>query len=181
MNGGTAFAHGTWDDARAMIGEEIGRLEGADPVSLADIRRTLEAVGLDCPIHYDESAAREAGYETVVAPVSMLRPAAMPAYWSPGDPPRGEEVMTTPLPAAAVPGIGDTMVAVSVKTEYLLPVHPGDRISAVATLESVTEKSARVGDGAFLVVLTTYSNETGANVALERTTLFRYAPKGGEE
>src|SRR5215208_3267448 len=73
---------GSWDEAQAMVGQVIGRSHGPDPVSAADIRRKLEAIGFDCPLHYDEATAREHGYRTMVAPVSMTRAWSLPAYWS---------------------------------------------------------------------------------------------------
>jgi acyl dehydratase len=172
------LAAGTWDQAEALVGSTVSVQSGADAVSAADIRRKLEVIGWDCPLHYDEECARRHGYNTIVSLVSMARVWAMPAYWSPGEPTLGVEPMSTPIPAAGVPGEGDTMIATGVRTEHLAPIYPGDRICATAVLRSVTRKSTSVGPGAFLVVETTYSNQRGETVSIETVTLLRFQQQG---
>jgi acyl dehydratase len=179
MSASNTLTVGTWEQAEAMVGQTIAHFEGADAVTAADIRRKLEVIGWECPIHTDKAAAREQGYDTIVSPISMTRVWAMPAYWTPGQPRITDEAMTTPIAATSVPGEGDTMIATRVRTEHLQPVHPGDRISATAVLKSVTRKTTRVGKGAFIDVETTYRNQRGEAVAVETVSLFRYA--GGEE
>jgi acyl dehydratase len=175
------LAPGTWDHAEAMVGSTIATQSGADAVSAGDIRRKLEVIGWDCPLHYDEACARRHGYDTIVSPVSMARVWAMPAYWSPGEPMLGVEPLSTPIPAAGVPGEGDTMIATGVRTEHLAPIYPGDRISAAAVLRSVTRKHTRLGPGAFLVVETTYSNQHGEAVSIETVTLLRFQQQSEAE
>lgn len=157
-----------------MVGTTISAWTGVDRVTAGDIRRQLEVIGFDCPLHYDEIAARDHGHDTIVAPVSMSRIWAMPAYWSPGDAPLGTTPMSTPIAATKVPGEGDTMIATNVRMEYETPVHPGDLVSGTAILKSVTRKNTRLGPGAFLVVETTYANQHGDTVAVETVTLLRY-------
>lgn len=180
VSGPVTLARGTWADAEALIGKVIARTEGVDCVTAADIRRRLEALCWDEPLHYDDDLARRHGYRAAVSPVTMARAWAMPAYWSPGEPRIGSEQLTTPLAAAAVPGEGDTMIATAVRTRYGAAVHPGDRISSSAVLRSVTQKRTRLGPGAFIVVETTYSNQDGETVAVESTTLFRYRSEVGK-
>jgi 3-methylfumaryl-CoA hydratase len=174
MAGVSNLAQGTWAQATAMIGTTLATWTGADAVSAGDIRRKLEVIGFDCPLHDDAAAASDHGYRTIVSPVSMVRVWAMPPYWVPGLPPMGAEPMSTPIPATTVPGEGDTMIATRIRTEHLAPVYPGDRISGTAVLRSVTPKNTRVGPGAFLVVETTYSNQRGEIVSIETATLLRY-------
>ena len=174
MTAAANLAQGTWEEAEALVGTTIAVLDGADPVSLADIRRKLEVLGFDCPLHYDEDCARRHGHDTVISPVSMVRVWAMPSYWRPGEERIASEEMTTPIPAAAVPGEGDTMIATGVRMEHRTPLHPGDRVSATAVLKSVTRKTTRVGPGAFLVVETTYRNQRDEVVSVETATLLRY-------
>jgi acyl dehydratase len=174
MTGVSNLAAGTWEEAEAMVDTTIATWAGADAVSVGDIRRKLEVIGWDCPLHYDDACAREHGYATVVSPVSMTRVWSMPAYWSPGEPRLREESMTTPIPATNIPGEGDVMIATGVRTEHLAPIYPGDRICATAVLRSVTRKNTRVGPGAFLVVETTYRNQRDEPVTVETVTLLRY-------
>jgi len=174
MTGVSNLAQGTWDDAEALVGETIAVLEGDDPVSAADIRRKLEVIGFDCPLHTDAETARRHGHEDVISPVSMVRVWAMPSYWRPGEPRIGTELMSTPIPATAVPGEGNTMIATGVRMEHFRPLLPGDRVTATAVLKSVTRKTTRLGPGAFLVVETTYRNQRDEVVAIETVTLLRY-------
>ncbi len=175
MTGVSNLAAGTWADAEAMVGRTIATLEGADPVSIGDIRRKLEVLGFDSPLHTDEACARAHGFRTVVSPCSMTRVWAMPPYWEPGQPRLGAEQLSTPIPATMVPGEGDTMIATQVRVDYLAPAYPGDRIVARAVLKSVVTKTTRVGPGAFLVVETTYTNQADEVIAIETATLLRYA------
>jgi acyl dehydratase len=179
MAGVSNLAPGTWAQAEAMVGSTIATLTGADAVCEGDIRRKLEVIGWDCPLHYDTAAAREHGYESIVSPVSMARVWAMPAYWRPGQPMLDDEPLSTPIPATAVPGEGDTMIATGVRTEHMEPIYPSDRISATAVLRSVTPKQTRVGPGAFLVVETTYTNQRDEKVAVETVTLLRFEQQAG--
>jgi len=157
-----------------MVGQVIGRLAGPDEVSVADIRRKLEAIGFDCPLHYDEGCAREHGYRTVVSPVSMTRAWSLPPYWAPGRPRIGSEAVTTPVAAAAIPGEGDTLIATRLRTEHFEPLHPGDRVSAETVLRGVTPKTTKIGSGAFLTLETTYRNQRGEVVTVETASVFRF-------
>ena len=76
---------GTWEDAEALVGQVLLSFTGADRVNIPDIRRRLEVLGWDAPIHYDENAARRAGHEGIVSPATMVISWVLPAYWSPGD------------------------------------------------------------------------------------------------
>jgi hypothetical protein len=168
-------------DAQAMVGEVIGRTVGADLVTLAGIRRKLEVVALDCPLHYDDSCARAFGYRTVVSPVSMTRVWAVAPNWVPGQARPGREPLRTMLPSADPPGDGDTVVAARVAAEHREPIYPGDRISGTAVLRRVTPKTTRVGTGAFLEVETTFTNQHGRVVTVEQATVFRFDRGDGGE
>jgi acyl dehydratase len=153
---------------------------GADEITRADIRRHLEVLSLDAPLHYDEDVAREQGYRTIVAPAGMLSGSTLPAYWNPGDPPAGDQRMMVPMPMEQIPTPATHWLATEVDTEFLEPVYPGDRISRTMKLVSVTPKRTRVGEGAFMVVESTYRKQTGEVVAVERLTTFRHTPASAE-
>src|SRR5262245_17993777 len=104
-----SLAPGTWEDADAAIGTELARFTGADQVTLADIRRRLEVLAWDCPLHYDDEAARGQGYRGVVAPATMLMTWATPAYWEPGNPrPQLDDpALVPPLAVTRVPAPGE--------------------------------------------------------------------------
>ena len=170
---------GTWEDAESLVGRELGGYQGADEVTVGDIRRRLEVLAWDCPLHYDEAVARQHGYRGVVAPATMLMTWAMPPYWSPGDPrPQLDDAALLPTyPFTQIPAPGQFMFATSSETEYHEPVYPGDRITATSVLVDITRKRLSVGDGAFFLIETTYSKQTGEVVGIERLTVFRYSPE----
>lgn len=175
---------GTWEDAEAMVGAELGSFEGADEVTRADIRRRLETLALDCPLHYDEQVAKDHGYRGVVSPTAMLMTWSMPPYWQPGEarPAEGDAAHLPDYPAVHVPAPGDSLFVVRSETAYGEPVYPGDRISGVSRLQSMNRKRTAVGDGAFLVVETIYRNQDAVVVGTERVTYFRYtAQQPGQE
>ena len=169
-----------WSDAVALVGEGIGSTVGPDVVTVADIRRKLEVIGLDCPLHYDDSCARSFGYRTIVSPVSMTRVWSVAPTWQPGAPRPGWQPLRTLLPSADPPGHGDTLIAARVVTEHHEPVYPGDRVSGKSVLEKVAPKTTRVGPGAFLEVQTTYANQDRCILTVERATLFRFDRRQGE-
>lgn len=168
---------GTWEDAQSWVGRELGRYQGADEVTVGGIRRRLEVLAWDCPLHYDEAVAQHHGYRTIVAPVSMLMTWAMPPYWSPGDPrPRLDDAALLPsYPFTKIPAPGRLMFATSSETDYHEPVYPGDWITAASVLVDIIRKRLSVGDGAFFVIETTYTKQTGEVVGVERLTVFRYS------
>jgi len=169
--------NGTWEEAQSWVGRELAQYEGADEVTVGDIRRRLEVLAWDCPLHYDEAVAREHGYRTVVAPATMLMTWAMPPYWSPGDPrPQLDDPALIPsYPFTKIPAPGELIFATSSETEYFEPVYPGDRITATSVLVDITRKRLSVGDGAFFLIETTYTKQTGEVVGVERLTVFRYS------
>jgi acyl dehydratase len=174
MSNAKAPVNGSWSDAVRQVGQTIGTTRGPETVTLADIRRKLEVIGLDCPLHYDAACAKSLGYRTVVSPVSMTRAWTIAPNWLPGQPAPGGEPHRTLLPSADTPGHGDTIIAAQLSIEHREPVYPGDRVSGTAVLRGVTPKTTRVGPGAFLEVETTYTNQHAVLLAVEAATLFRF-------
>jgi len=173
---------GTWEDTFTLVGKEVLRLTGPDEVTAADIRRRLETLAWDCPLHYDEAAAQAAGYRTVVAPTTMLMTWIMPPYWKPGDPQPtlDDPVLVPPLAGCIIPAPGTAIFGTGISTEYREPVYPGDRITGVSVLTDVKRKRLSVGDGAFLTVETTYTKQSGEVVGIEQMSFFRYTPVADE-
>jgi hypothetical protein len=168
---------GSWEDAQSWVGRELAQYQGADEVTVGDIRRRLEVLAWDCPLHYDKAVAQRHGYRTVVSPATMLMTWAMPPYWQPGDPrPTLEDPAVIPsYPFTKIPAPGEFIFATQSETEYFEPVYPGDRIAATSVLLDITRKRLSVGDGAFFLIETTYAKQTGQVVGIERLTVFRYS------
>ncbi len=169
------------EDLQAWIGREH-RFAGVDEVSRNDIRRKLEVYCFDCPLHYDDAAARAHGYRGLVAPVTMTALWAMPAYWNPGDPvafvPGARENpggIRTDLPAFHPRGVNT-----GTEWEFFEPLYPGDRLEGSWRLVEIKPRETRLGEGVFLVVDTLIHKTSGELVAKNRNTNFRYTPRSAD-
>lgn len=173
---GIELTLGTWEEAEARLGKELSRMEGADVVDLAAIRKKLEVLSFDSPLYRDEETARRCGYAAIPAPVSMTATWSLPAYWKASDPPLGDRVVMPPFPLVKIPAPGTAIMGTDVESEYFEPIHVGDRITCSSRLISIVHKRTRLGDGAFLTIESTYTKQTGQIVCIERFTSFRYTP-----
>ena len=149
--------YGTVEETREWIGRPLPARIGADEATVADFRRKMEVHGFSCDLHTNRSAAKAAGYQDVVAPVTMLRPLSTQAYWRAGDVLTDEPYVPGPPLFEHVPAPGSAVIVVGVDTTYHAPVYPGDRIASTSTLVSVTPKTTSVGDGLILEVRTDYT------------------------
>lgn len=170
-------------DRPLAVGDQLLSVTGADEVNAADIRRRLEVLGWDCALHSDEDVAKAHGYRTIPAPATMLVTWAMPAYWEPGEPPLWTEgaPAIAASPAAQLCGPGDEVVATEIDTEYLAPVHPGERIRSSSVIAEITQKTTALGSGEFIVIETSYTDESEEVVGVERMTVFRYQRTGAQQ
>jgi len=176
-----------WEDVKSWLGKELvlgSGVAGIDQVERSTIRRQLEVLELDCPIHYDEEAAKKAGYPGIVAPYHMLDTFSRPANWEPGmmtlwpshDPNytmRGRErqdSLNVPLPSTHG-------FATDVEVEYLKPLEVGDQVIMTSSkLISVVYRETSVGEGAFLTHEQRYENQRGELLAIARRGGYRYFP-----
>jgi len=76
-----------WQEVIDAIGRDF--LDGAttwggDPVERGAIRRYLEPLELDSPLHTDVDVARAAGHEDVTMPATGVIAWTIPAAWQPG-------------------------------------------------------------------------------------------------
>jgi acyl dehydratase len=169
------MAHGSWEDAEKLVGTVIAVITGADEVNVPMMRHQLEVLEWDRPVSTDDGAARAAGYPGRVAPFSMYMTFGMAAYWQPGQPPMGENLLA-PMAFAKVPAPASAMLATGTEVEFVTPMQPGDRLTSTWLLTDVTRKRLRIGDGAFLNFEITYRNQRDEVVVVERTSAFRYDP-----
>jgi acyl dehydratase len=172
------LAKGTWEEAQTYVGKIIGTKIGADKVEEGTIRRRLETIEFDCPLHYDDEAAKKAGYKGIIAPSTMVLTYVTPAYWKPGDPHTkpDDPLKAIALSLADVPAEGKRTFASDVELEFFAPMYIGDRISCEDKLLNLIHKEIRVGKGAFMVQESTYKNQRGELVAIMRMSMFRYDP-----
>ncbi len=185
----------TWDDLIAAIGQDFsGGVErtAIEPVEWSSIRRFCEPLEMDCPIHYDEEAAKAAGYRGVVAPISSISGTfSSQGVWKPGEPTRwpvknahGTAVMPQGQNSEAALPKPDTIgsFATDIEIEYFEPVCIGDRLTSKGSkLVSVTLKETSVGYGAFIVMESEIYNQRGELVAKARRGGYRYNPHPPEK
>ncbi len=120
------------------------------------IVRFAEAVGDTNPLFTGDRASSGDGSGGTVAPPTFLRslPGTVP-----------------PLPdAETLPRVLDGGSA----WEYFEPVRPGDRITMVRRLESLTEREGRLGKMLLGVYVVEYTNQDGKLVATQRSTIIRH-------
>jgi hypothetical protein len=176
-----------WQPMIRAIGKDFHegvRQWGADPIERGAIRRFLEPLEFDCPLHYDQEAARANGYRDLVAPCSSLFTWLIPPYWEPG-----RTVFRSPdknAPAAELPLLvvktdlappTPYYFATNVEIDFFQPMTAGDRLCKVGdVLLSCIPKETRVGRGAFLVWETRVENQDGELVAVIRLETYHYFP-----
>ena len=158
---------------------------GADQVEKGAIRRFLEPLEFDCPLHYDESVAKEYGYSDIIAPYSSLLSWVIPPYWTPGNKiftsnEKHAQPENNPLSGIktdlAPPTTG--YFATDIDIEYLRPIKVNDRLCrANYVLLSCTPKETSVGRGAFMVWGSDIKNQDGEIVAKVKVGTYSYNPK----
>ncbi len=120
------------------------------------ILRFAEAIGDLNPLYTDEAAARETRYGGLIAPPTFLRSL------------RGANAdLPFDLSFSRRLDAGSDW-------EYFHPVRPGDRITAVARIAELTERSGRLGPMVFMTTVTTYRNQFDQVVATQTNTLIAY-------
>lgn len=141
-----------------MRREAIGREGVAKTVEVEKgaIIKFAEAIGDDNPVYCDEAAARGTRYGGLIAPPTFLRSVTAP---------RPEYPFEAPF-TRVLDGGSDW--------EYFEPVRPGDRITAVARIEDVTERNGRIGLMLISTIVVTYTNQFGQVAATQTNTSIRY-------
>lgn len=154
----------------------------ADPVERGAIRRYLEPLEFDCPLHSDPEVARAYGYDDVVLPCTALMSFTLEPAWRPGETLFDSADRDAQPLRSAVTGVRCPLeppttgfFATEYEVEYLRPVVAGDRLARRgATLLACLPKETKVGRGAFLTWATEIVNQRGEVVAHMRSSFFRY-------
>ncbi|MDQ2735845.1 MAG: MaoC family dehydratase N-terminal domain-containing protein [Pseudomonadota bacterium] len=148
----------------ARIGIPGTRVFAPEPVDLSSVRRLAQAIMDDDPIYFDEGAAKEAGFESVVAP--PLFPLHMHRR-HPGSPDPFDEAVAAP----ENDGAGDVIAKHGLPPlDIALPrllnggnqiwirdlARIGDTLSSVSTITDLREKSGRSGPLVFVKIDTEY-------------------------
>ena len=177
-----------WDRMKAAVGQDFsdGRpVWGADAVEPGGIRRYLEVLEFDCPLHFDRDVAKAHGYRDIVHLACGAGPMAIPPQWKPGltifnsDDPHAQPDHSPirGIQSDLMPGTTGYF-ATEAQIDYYLPLYVGDRICLVGSvLVSVDPKETSVGRGAFCVFETQLRNQRDELVAKRRAGMYYYNPK----
>jgi hypothetical protein len=181
----------TWQPLVDAIGTDFGNdteVWGADEVEKGIIRRYLEPLEFDCPLHYDKATAQHYGYRDILAPYSSVLSSAFSPLWNPG-----EQIWTSaernaqPAHSPVATSSDDPMqklmprtsgfFATDTEIDYLQPVVVGDRVRMRGRkLLSCLPKETSVGRGAFIVWESEILNQREEVVSRIRIGMYHYVP-----
>lgn len=180
-----------WQPLIDAIGTDFGddaEVWGADEVEKGIIRRFLEPLEFDCPLHYDQATAQHYGYRDILAPYSSIISSALPPLWSPGkdiwtSAERNAQPAYSPVASLNSNAMQKLMpptpgfFATDIEIDYLQPVVVGDRVRMRGRkLISCVPKETSVGRGAFIIWESEILNQRGEPVARMRTGMYQYSP-----
>jgi uncharacterized OB-fold protein len=153
------------DELAALVGEEAGAPSLSwDAVNVPMIRHWVEAMGDENPVYLSDSAAQAAGYDSLIAPPTMLQAWIM----------RGLKLsneVETARAAGTAQGAGPSdrmmtllddegltsVVATNCEQRYGRPLVVGDRLLVRSVIESISEpKRTGLGTGRFITTRQDY-------------------------
>ena len=120
------------------------------------IIKFAQAIEDDNPVYNDEQAARESRYGGLIAPPTFLRSVGVDRPTYPFD-----------MPFTRLLDGGSDW-------EYFHPVRAGDRITAVAEIADINERTGRMGLMIITSVVVTYRNQFDQVAAIQTSTSIRH-------
>ncbi|MBI2766453.1 MAG: MaoC family dehydratase N-terminal domain-containing protein [Chloroflexi bacterium] len=150
-------------EARAMVGQRLGQ-PATGEITLKDAQRFAKAVDDLNPLYFDEAAAREAGYRTLIVPPTYL------GYVT------AQHGTLADLRIDGLYRSGSRGPQLRVKRvmfggedwDFLSPAYVGDTITAETRLAGLEEKDGASGPFVLMTTETTYTNQLGEVVARAR-------------
>ena len=140
---------------KSIIGKEFP--EVSFEIEKGKIREFARAIGDKNPAFYKEEAAKELGLEGLAVPPTFPTVFAMAGGFP-----------------AAVAELGVDFAKLlhgGQEYEYLQPVKPGDTVTGKIVIADVFEKSGKAGTMDLIVFETTYVNQDGQKVLIDKSTL----------
>src|SRR6266540_5049487 len=128
-----------WQAMVDRVGEDFsdGRSRyGPDLIDVGAVRRYVEPLEWDCPLHYDEQMAADSGYAGLIEPYTSVLTFTTPAMWAPGKDPifvvDGADAQPARSPID-VPRRGPAprttgYFATDLEIEFVRPPHVGERL-----------------------------------------------------
>lgn len=120
------------------------------------IRRFADAIGDDNPLFNSEREARDSRFGGMIAPPTFYR------------------LLMAPIPEVKLDMQSSRGLDGGSDWEYFHPVRPGDRITVQTKIADLRESDGRLGPMVFTTTETSYTNQYGQIVALQRSTGIRY-------
>lgn len=162
---------------RRLIDVQGPVLTAPAPLSPDTLRRFCQATMESSPIHFDETAARAAGYSGIVAPPlyplhAFPRRAGTPDPFDrlASDPDwDGTELVEDGLPPLELPL--DRLLNGGIKAEIYGLACLGDTIACQSRYADIHERVGRSGAMVFVVVETSYRTTAGRPLLKVRTTM----------
>jgi len=168
----------------ALIGQPISSgqpIHAPDPVNAAMIRHWAYALSDFNPAYLDEEFAKSSRYGGIVSPPVMLQSWTMAPPKLEGIHDRGGvpvELGENPLQFLSDAGYTG-IVATNSEFEIMRYPRVGDDISAETVFETISdEKKTAMGVGYFVTWVTTYRDQNGEVLGLQRFRTLRFK-KGG--
>jgi len=160
-----------------FVGQDFGPPEIArDPVNEAMIRQWCDAMGDANPIHWDAEAAAKTHHGGIVAPPTMLQAWILPGVRL-ADPDRPPSDKQEELHALFNQHGYTGVVATDCEFEFERYLRVGDRVTAKATIESISEeKATALGIGYFVVTRTRFENQDGELVGSMVFRVLKFKP-----
>ena len=120
------------------------------------IMKFARAIGDENPLFNDEAHSRNSPYGGLIAPPTFLRSV-------------GTTRMDLPFELSL-----ERVLDGGSDWEYFEPVRAGDRITAVAKLTDISERTGRLGVMVIMTIVVTYRNHLDQVAATQTSTLIRY-------
>ena len=164
-----------------MLPEEIKKLIGMTgsakvyEVEKGAIRRFADAVDDTNPLYQDDAYARNSRYGSIIAPPGFFGWPLKQARGSPLIIDMPTELISAfeqagyPL-SSAIDG--------SIEYEFFLPVHAGDILTAITTVRNLRERTENTGHMVFIILETTFQNQSGVPVAIQQATITLHSFNG---
>lgn len=171
---------------QSFIGMVAGpRTRAPDSVNLPMIRHWVEAMGDHNPVYVDEAAAREAGFEGIIAPPTMLQAWIMRGLRASLEVEEarakgvanGDSVIDGLMTALDAAGY-TSVVATNCDQHYVRPLRLGDHLEVTSTIDSISpEKETALGMGRFVTTRLEYLDQDGELVATMLFRILKFKPR----
>ena len=138
---------------KALVGYEKEFSDG-QPIEEGTIKRFAEAIGDDNPLYHDKEFAQKSPFRGIIAPPTFVFEWNHHEAWH-------EAVADMDLPRRLKAGN---------EFEFIQPLRPGDILTSKSRISDVYEKQGQSGTLIFITCESTYTNQRGELLAIQRST-----------